>query len=365
MTLNRDVEQLLRTHFEERGDRTVGDGQVASIVDRVANRRQRPVWLAALRSPFMTATAITRPAVPRVAWIVAVGILAGLLIGAALFVGSNLPKPQPINGLIVFGRMDNSLGDTVVYVTNPDGSNARKLRPETYEGPFWSPDGSQIGLGHSVINADGSNYRIWDQSGDAFHVECWDWSPDGARMLCEGFADDIADIGNIHGVYTVRASDGGDLVRLSVPGDGGVPGTYSADGSMVAYTGTFDGVEGALILVNVDGTNQRRLGTLADVGDPRWAPDGRSILVGSDGILYRIDVATGAPKPLAVKDGLSGPISSGEWSPDGTRILFRNFVKGDNWDLFTMLPDGTDLVRVTNDPDDDRFFDWGTHPIEE
>jgi WD40 repeat protein len=363
MTLNRDVEQLLRTHFEERGDRTVGDGQVATVLDRVASHRQRPAWLAALRSPFMTATAITRPAVPRMARIVAVGILAGLLIGAALFVGGNLPKPQSINGLIVFGRMNDALGDTVVYIANPDGSGVRKLRPETHEGPFWSPDGSQLGLGHSVINADGSDYRIWDQSGNAFHVECWDWSPDGRRMLCEGFSETAGDE-DIHGIYTVRASDGGDLVRLSVAGDGGVPGTYSPDGSTVAYTGTFDGVDSALILVNVDGTNRHRLGTLGDVGNPRWAPDGQSIMVGRHGVLLSIDAATGASTPLAISGQPNVTTGSGQWSPDGTRILFRRLMGDDNWDLFTMLADGTDLVQVTNDPDDDRFFDWGTHPIE-
>ena len=312
----------------------------------------------------MTATAITRPAVPRVAWIVAVGILAGLLVGAALFVGSNLPKPQPVNGLIVFGRFDATLGDTVVYVVNPDGTHVRQLRPEVHEGPYWSPDGTRIVLGNSVIDADGSNSRLWNTTDQPITIACWDWSPDGTRMLCEGWSDVVGEE-DVHGIYTVRASDGGDLVRLSVPGDGGVPGTYSHDGSMVAYTGTFDGVDGALILVNVDGSNRHRLGPLVDSGNPHWAPDGRSILVGSGGILYRIDVATGAPKPIAVKDGLSGPIGSGQWSPDGTRILFRNQVQDGDWDLFTMLADGTDLVRVTDTLEDDRFFDWGTHPIEE
>jgi hypothetical protein len=363
MTLNRDVEQLLRTHFEERGDRTVGDGQVATVLDRVAGHRQRPAWLAALRSPFMTATAITRPAVPRMARIVAVGILAGLLIGAALFVGSNLPKPQPINGLIVFGRMNDALGDTVPFVVNPDGTNVRQLVDFTVEGPHWSADGKVIVIGGSVIDADGSNNRVWDQTDHPFNVYCWDSSPDGQRMLCEGWSDAVGEE-DVHGVYTVRASDGGDLVRLSVAGDGGVPGTYSPDGSTVAYTGTFDGVDSALILVNVDGTNRHRLGTLGDVGNPHWAPDGQSIMVGRHGVLLSIDAATGAPTPLPISGQPNVTTGSGQWSPDGTRILFRRLMGDDNWDLFTMLADGTDLVQVTNDPDDDRFFDWGTHPIE-
>jgi TolB protein len=364
MTLNRDVELLLRAHFDERGDRTVGDGQVASILDRVATHRQRPAWLAALRSPFMTATAIARPAAPRAAWILAVGILAGLLIGAALFVGTNLPKAQPVNGLIVFGRFDDALGDTVVHVVNPDGSDVRQLRPEVYEGPYWSPDGKLIALDGNVIDADGSNLRVWDTTDDPISLYCWDWSPDGQRMLCEGWSDVVGEE-DIHGIYTMRASDGGDLVRLSVPGDVGVPGTYSPDGSMIAYVGTFEGVAEALIVVNVDGTNRHRVGTLGAIRDPRWAPDGESLLVGRNGILYSIDVATGAPTPFAIREGLNRPIASGQWSPDGTRILFRGLIEDENWDLFTMLPDGTDVVQVTNNPDDDRFFDWGTHPIED
>jgi TolB protein len=36
-------------------------------------------------------------------------------------------------------------------------------------------------------------------------------------------------------------------------------------------------------------------------------------------------------------------------SPDGTRLVFESNRTG-NWDIYTMRPDGTDLVRLTTDP---------------
>lgn len=315
----------------------------------------------------MSSTAIAaRPAIPRAAWLlVAVGALLVILVGA-LVVGRQQPPEPPFNGLIVFGRMNDALGDTVVYTMYPDGSNKKQLRPETHEGPFWSPDGKQIGLGHAVIDADGSNYRVWDQSDLSFHMECWDWSPDGARMLCEGFSDNADEDAAIHGVYTVRASDGGDLIRVTKPGEAAIPTGYSPDGRTIAYWRSLPGDEpGVLWLSNLDGSNERRLSPL--VGFPGgWAPDGRSILfhTSADGRLYSIDVASGQATPVFIKGATEARIYGGVWSPDGTRILFRRYISGNNFDLFTMLADGTDVVRLTNTPEEERFIDWGTHPLE-
>jgi Tol biopolymer transport system component len=169
---------------------------------------------------------------------------------------------------------------------------------------------------------------------------------------------------SVHGIYTVRANDGGDLVRLDQPGDFGVPGSYSPDGQTVAYSGTFDRVENALILVNVDGTNRRRLGSLTG-GAGSWAPDGRSILVSSRDRLYSVDVVTGAATTIRIKTATAAQLWGGVWSPDGTRILVRRHISGDNVDLFTMLADGTDVVQVTNSPENEVFMDWGVHPLDQ
>ncbi len=44
-------------------------------------------------------------------------------------------------------------------------------------------------------------------------------------------------------------------------------------------------------------------------------------------------------------------------SPGGTRLLFESDRSG-NWEIYTMKPDGTDLVRLTNDPAADVTPIW-------
>ena len=366
MNTQHDLEQVLRAHFDARAERTVSDGQLAAIFDRTAGRGQRPAWLAALRSPTMSATTLTaRPAIPRTAWLlVAVGLLAAVVAGAVYIGNQNAQPDKPLNGLIVFGRMNDALGDTVAYTIRPDGTGLTQVRPGTVEGPFWSPDGTKLGLGFAYANADGSNYHAFDKAGISINIHCWDWSPDGQRLLCEGWSDSEDE--QVHGIYTVRASDGGDLQRVDQPGDQGVPGAYSPDGTTIAYNGTFEGAEESLILVNVDGSNRRKLGFSAFQA-PSWAPDSTSLLVARAGLLYSIDAATGIATTIRIQGDPGAVLLGGQWSPDGSRILFKRFMGDENdpnTDLFTMLPDGTDVVQVTNSPEEDRFFDWGTHPLE-
>jgi len=69
------------------------------------------------------------------------------------------------------------------------------------------------------MNADGSGYQARDFSQSGLTLAAWHWSPDGVRLLMEGWDDNDP---SVHGIYTARASDGGDLVRLSAPNDVGV-----------------------------------------------------------------------------------------------------------------------------------------------
>ena len=364
MNTQRDLELLLRAHYEARAERTVPNGQLDAILDRTAGRRQRPAWLAALRSPTMSVASIAaRPAIPRAAWLlVAVGALLVILAGVYA-TGRHSTPDKPLNGRIVFARYDPRQDALVLTTVNPDGTHLVELRSGQHEGPHWSPDGTQIGFTDAVMNADGSGFRTRDYSQAGLTLAAWDWSPDGERLLMEGWND--AEDESVHGVYTVRASDGGDLRRLDQPGDVGVPGAFSPDGTMVAYNGTFEGSENALIIVNVDGTNRHRLG-FVPFGVPAWAPDSRSLLVTASGRIYSIDLATGSTTPIRMQESPEADIWAAEYSPDGTRILFGRHIEGTtrNTDLFTMLLDGTDVVRVTNDPDDSGGFDWGTHPLE-
>jgi Tol biopolymer transport system component len=137
---------------------------------------------------------------------------------------------------------------------------------------------------------------------------------------------------------------------------------FSRDGTRIAFQRN----EG-LWVVKVDGTGERQVGGLripTDGVDMSWADDDSAILVQSAGRLYRIDVATGEPTPVRIAVEPEAELWGGVYSPDGTRILFRR-PQGTFADLFTMLADGTDVVRLTTTAADERFIDWGTHPLDQ
>jgi hypothetical protein len=307
----------------------------------------------------MSATnTIAQPAVPRATWVVvAVGLLIVLAIAALVIGGARLTKPAPFNGMIAFGRMDAAQGDTVSYVINPDGSHERQLRPETHEAVFWSPDGSKLSFGPSIINPDGSGYQEVPWQRGTLNVPCWDWSPDGNWCLAEGWdeTDPSRD-----GLYLVPMTGGDDVRQVTHHRD--VPGVFSRDGTRIAFQRN----EG-LWVVNVDGTGERQVGGLripTDGVDMSWAADDSAILVQSAARLYRVDVATGQPTPVRIAAEPEAELWGGVYSPDGTRILFRR-PQGTFADLFTMRTDGTEVVRLTTTAADERFIDWGTHALDQ
>jgi Tol biopolymer transport system component len=318
-------------------------------------------------------------------------VVATVAVLVALPAGAN---PRGSNGRIVFTRFDPALDDDFVYTANPDGSGERQLLPTGAEGPRWSPDGTRIVVGpHDVdnvsariVNPDDGSYRdLPNPNPELFFLPCNEpWSPDGQRLTCQAFGNDDQ---SVNGIYTIRASDGGGLERVTraEPDGEDCAGDYSPNGKRLVFlranyaTGVF-----ALFTIELDGSGLRQITPSSsdqfsidappNCGD--WSPQGNEILfsvhapsdhratvwaVHSDGSGLR-------QIPIPECGGLiSDPTSIGcfqpSWSPDGRKIVFVRRSVGQN-DVYTVNADGAGLSEVSGTPHDEGGPpDWGTHPL--
>ena len=178
--------------------------------------------------------------------------------------------------------------------------------------------------------------------------------------MCEGWDD--AHPERI-GAYTVRASDGGDLTRLTSPADHqhDIPGGYSPDGARIAFVHVTDDAreQGQLWIMNADGSDAHRANE-APVGyHVHWSPDGRSIVGDGGGSLLIFDAGnpSGAPRRITVPNAAA---FGAWWSPDGSRLAFSMVPPGKSSpDIATIATDGTDLQVLTTDPAKEEFPAWG------
>ena len=251
----------------------------------------------------------------------------------------------------------------MIYTADADGADERELFVGA-ELPRWSPDGTMLSVVAEgpqgliivgVINPDGTDYVQFDSPDPTLNLGCSAWSPDGERLACEGWDDN--DVSR-NGIYSFRASDGGDLRRITSAPDGGhdVPGDYSPDGTQFVFVraGPTDEEHSMLMAINVDGSGER-LVTDQRVGlSCRWSPDGSSILAGVDGVLLLVPADGGEPSPIDL--GVTDTYATGaSWSPDGERIVFSSRIDASApdtaLDIFTADVDGSNLVQVTDTAD--------------
>jgi serine/threonine protein kinase/Tol biopolymer transport system component len=158
-----------------------------------------------------------------------------------------------------------------------------------------------------------------------------------------------------------RSVDGGEAVNLTAdaPADDTQP-AFSPDGRAIAFRSERDG--GGLYVMRSDGSGVRRL---ADFGyNPAWSPDGRFVLCATEGVidpgirrsnseLWRIEVATGARRPVLSGDGVDAVQPN--WSPDGRRIAYWGLPPGSSRRVvWTAAVDGSDRRVMV----DDEYLSW-------
>ena len=139
--------------------------------------------------------------------------------------------------------------------------------------------------------------------------------------------------------------------------------TWSPDGQWIAfgYVGYLQSrkTQGAkIMMVKRDGTNAQDLTDgLPNSGFPSWSPDGKKIVYrvwgGNDWGLRILNVENRSVKVLTTEyDNL--PF----WSPDGKLISFTRKHDNNNFDIYTIKPDGSDLRQLTTSPANDAHAFW-------
>ncbi|MDT7806350.1 MAG: TolB protein [Acidobacteriota bacterium] len=221
--------------------------------------------------------------------------------------------PQ-FNGRIAFVSSRNGPPGEI-YSMNPDGSDQRNLTnsAESEVCPAFSPDGKRIAFLRNwnslwMMNADGGGQTLLlDSERDGFaSLMCADWSPDGKTIAFSGIPKGSQ---NGNDIYVIGV-DGSGLKRLTTdPADDSTP-RWSPDGTRIAFSSIRDRVPGEvnyeIYVMGADGSNQTRL-----TDNPEQDSDA-------------------------------------EWSPDGKAIAFTSSREGRFGEIYSMTPEGTNLVNLTN-----------------
>ena len=261
-----------------------------------------------------------------------------------------------------------------IFVIDAAGGTARNVtRTSTlFENSIgWAPDASRIafaatGLGPDdyfavyVVGADGALAPVLVAAETGRQVRYPAWSPDSSRVaFLARFGTDLDDglwirlVGQTTGV---RIAD-----ILNTPSGA----TWSPDGARLAVMHNVNhggAIATDITVVRSDGSTRtnvtNRAGNEYIDADP-WSPDGAKVLITSahegNSELYIVDVVNVTETRITTT---AGNEAGGDWSPDGSLVLFTHVEPNGTKDIYTVAPDGSGRRNLTQDTVDQYQPRW-------
>jgi Tol biopolymer transport system component len=280
-------------------------------------------------------------------------ILAAAL-AAVLFPALSHASSSGKNGRIAFSAA-TAQGLAQVFTVNPDGTRLRQIThgPLTaaQNGLSWSPDGR--GLLFTVFEGGGGDQTFKSRAdgrgatdispsckGNCLGDDNPVYSPHGKKIAFErAFGPIVNDHASVVAIFTMKV-DGSHLTQLTQTS---TPTTsedhaadWSPDGTKIAFvrdnTTATPHNEGAIEVMNADGSNVRRLTPFRiDAADPHWSPNGKQILFntyanatpGNSANLFTMRANGTHRAALTHYTGGTIQAFADGWSPNGRQILFH------------------------------------------
>jgi len=265
-----------------------------------------------------------------------------------------------LSGRIVFERSHPATNNTAVFVADANGTGIELLFGRGAEMPHWSPDHKTVsvfccddGMAAHLIEVSTGAFRELTPPDPALEVHCGPWTADGSELACESFG---VDDDSRNGVYTIRASDGKRLRQLtSNPKGDDAPGDFSSDGKLLVFTRFND--DGSALWVARLGTNEPPTqitlsGAVGECFCGTFSPDGSEIAYTSadDGGVYLVR-PDGTDLHKVFQDAEGRWAFTPAWSPDGRYILValsasRQLATHPPTDLYVIRSDGSEPTLV-------------------
>ena len=289
-------------------------------------------------------------------------VAAVLIVGGVLAAGSGIINPRPAvtpvpNVAVVVPSGTADIRDAGADPEHRPGDSIAFIRLVDKGRTCYRGDVPCKSSRLFLVGTDGHGAHEVISDGDTNQVAPV-WSPDGTRLL-------YFDEGKL---YLIDPSGGGPQpvdTGCAAPCLGDSQVAFSSDGASLAFIRDSEDPSAHTNLTTSPRWTSRAVGSWncarpvpTGVRLPVWSPDGTQIVYFRAG-----EKDGGGPNPprldaiwLVDADGnglrqlspMTLAAAYPEWSPDGARILFES-IDGEQQDIYTIRPDGTDVRRLTTD----------------